>query len=83
MDGHDVIYRLRYSQILKTAKTQTVDGLSFRLLSFSFMANIDALCYAIRIHQRPLQIKYALALVFLSVCIGLYARVYFQEEERR
>ncbi len=62
-------------QIMKTAKSKTVDGLSFLLLFISFIANIIALWYATLIHQRPLQIKYVLGLVFLSICMALYIRV--------
>lgn len=52
-----------------------MDGLSFWLLFISFVANIVALCYATMIKQAPLQIKYSLALVFLSVCLYLYIKV--------
>ncbi len=66
-------------QIMKTHRTGTIDGLSFRLLFISFIANIVALCYATLIKQRPLQIKYILAMVFLSGCIYMYLKVYFQK----
>ncbi len=62
-------------QIIKTIRTKTVDGLSFFLLFISFIANIIAFWYASLIGQRPLQIKYALGLVFLTICIVLYLRV--------
>lgn len=62
-------------QIIKTVKSKTVDGLSFFLLFISFIANIIALWYATLIKQRPLQIKYVLGLVFLTICIVLYLRV--------
>ena len=68
-------------QIIKTYKTKTVDGLSFRLLFISFIANIVALNYAILIKQPPLQIKYALALIFLGICIYLYLNVRFIKKE--
>ncbi|MBI4354542.1 MAG: PQ-loop repeat-containing protein [Candidatus Omnitrophica bacterium] len=64
-------------QMMKTYRTKTVDGLSFRLLLISFIANIVALCYATLIKQPPLQIKYTLALVLLGGCIYLYLKVYF------
>jgi len=69
-------------QIIKTYRTQTVDGLSFRLLFISFVANIVAFCYATLIGQPPLQLKYTLALVFLSVCIYLYLKVYFRRRDQ-
>ena len=62
-------------QIIKTSKTQTVDGLSFWLLFISFIANIVALWYATLISQPPLQIKYIGALIFLAICIYLYWKV--------
>lgn len=63
-------------QIIKTYKTKTVEGLSFWLLAIQFMGNVVALCYATLIHQAPLQTKYILALVFLSICLAVYIRVY-------
>lgn len=62
-------------QIIKTAKTKTVEGLSFALLIIQFVANIIALWYATRLGQAPLEIKYVLGIVFLFICIGLYVRV--------
>jgi len=66
-------------QILKTYRTKTIDGLSFGLLSISFIANIVALVYATLIKQPPLQIKYILALLFLSICLYLYLKVRFRK----
>lgn len=63
-------------QILKTYRTRTVEGLSFRLLFISFVANIVALCYATLIGQPPLQVKYILALLLLSVCLYFYLKIY-------
>ncbi len=67
-------------QILKTYRTKTVEGLSFRLLLISFVANIIAFCYATLINQKPLQVKYSLALLFLAVCLYLYLRVYWAQK---
>lgn len=64
-------------QMIKTYRTKTIDGLSFRLLFISFIANIIALWYATLIKQPPLQIKYILALVFLAGCIYMYLKIYF------
>lgn len=66
-------------QIIKTYRSNTVDGLSLGLLLVSFLANIVALCYATLIKQAPLQIKYCLAMIFLSICIYLYFKVYFEK----
>ena len=68
-------------QILKTIKTRTIDGLSFRLLLISFIANIIAFAYATRIQQPPLQIKYVLSLLFLSICLYLYLKVFFSRKK--
>lgn len=67
-------------QMVKTYRTKTVEGLSFRLLLISFVANIVALCYATLINQPPLQIKYILAMIFLGGCIYLYLQVYFKKK---
>ena len=65
-------------QMIKTYKTKSIEGLSFRLLFISFVANIVAFCYATLIKQPPLQIKYTLAMIFLSGCMYLYLKVYFK-----
>ncbi|MBI4432077.1 MAG: PQ-loop repeat-containing protein [Candidatus Omnitrophica bacterium] len=70
-----------WPQIMKTIKTKTVAGLSFRLLLISFIGNIIALWYALLIDQRPLQVKYVLALIFLAACIAMYLRVYFKVDK--
>src|SRR3989338_1206049 len=62
-------------QIIKTAKTKTVEGLSFLLLFIQFIANIIALWYATLINQSPLVVKYILGLLFLAICITLYIKV--------
>ncbi|MFC1570655.1 PQ-loop repeat-containing protein, partial [Candidatus Omnitrophota bacterium] len=67
-------------QMLKTYRTKTVDGLSFRLLFISFLANIIAFWYATLIKQPPLQIKYIIALVFLAGCIYLYLKIYIKQK---
>ncbi|MFA5336872.1 MAG: PQ-loop repeat-containing protein [Candidatus Omnitrophota bacterium] len=68
-------------QMIKTYKTKTIDGLSFRLLFISFIANIIALCYATLIKQEPLQIKYILAIFFVGGCIYLYLKIHFSKKE--
>ena len=70
-------------QIIKTFKTESVDGLSFRLLGISFIANIIALWYATLITQPPLQIKYILALIFLAICIAMYLKVFLKQRKKR
>jgi uncharacterized protein with PQ loop repeat len=63
-------------QMIKTRRTKSIEGLSFRLLFISFLANIIALCYATLIAQPPLQVKYLLALVFLAGCLYFYLKIY-------
>ncbi len=62
-------------QIIKTYQAKSVEGLSFWLLFLQFIGNIIALWYATLIAQAPLQLKYVLALVFLTVCLLLYISV--------
>ena len=66
-------------QIVKTYRTKVIDGLSFRLLFISFVANIIALIYATLIKQPPLQVKYVLSMVFLGACLWLYLNIYFSK----
>jgi len=56
-------------QIFKTIRTKTLDGVSVALFVISFIANIVALAYATLIEQRPLQIKYSVALVIIGVLL--------------
>ncbi len=70
-------------QIMKTYRTKTIDGVSFRLFGISFIANIVALCYATLIGQSPLQIKYVLALIFLAVCIAMYLRIFLRQGKKK
>ena len=70
-------------QIIKTYKTKTVEGVSFRLFGISFIANIIALWYASLIAQPPLQIKYILALIFLAICIAMYLKVFLSQRKRK
>ena len=69
-------------QIIKTLKTQTTAGLSFWLLGISWIANVDALGYATLIHQRPLQVKYTLALIFLSATIWIYIKTHRKNQRK-
>lgn len=71
-----ILFTVAYiPQFLKTYKTRNVDGLSIQLLLLPFIGNIIALIYASLIKQPPLQVKYILALLFLSPCIYIYYKV--------
>jgi MtN3 and saliva related transmembrane protein len=61
-------------QIMKTIRSRTVDGLSVWLFRIQLLANCVALSYATLIGQRPLQIKYTLALILLGVVLVILAR---------
>ena len=77
-----VLFTICYiPQIIKTYKTKTIEGLSFRLLFISFIANIIAFWYATLIKQSPLQVKYAFATLLLICCIYLYLRIYFKHSK--
>jgi uncharacterized protein with PQ loop repeat len=69
-------------QMIKTYRAGTIEGLSFRLLLISFIANMIALWYAALIKQPPLQIKYILAMIFVGGCIYLYLKVYFKKHKK-
>lgn len=62
-------------QILRTIKTRSVDDVSLWMFITGFIANIDALCYATMIHQKPLQIKYSIALVAIGVYLFFYFKI--------
>lgn len=70
-------------QIMKTLKTQTIDGVSLSLFIIMFIANIIALWYAFLIDQRPLQIKYSLALIFVATVIFLYIRIVLNTKSKQ
>lgn len=63
-------------QIVKTIRSKTLGGLSVTLFVIQIIANIDALAYATLINQRPLQIKYTLALIMLSMVLFAIYRIY-------
>lgn len=74
------IFSLMYvPQLYKTWKTKKIDDVSLPMFVMGFLGNIVALCYATLIHQRPLQIKYIIALI----AIGFYLAVYFKIRGRR
>jgi len=75
-----VVFSLMYiPQIIKTIKVQSVKDISLPMFLMGFVANIIALIYSILIHQSPLQIKYAIALVVLAIYIGVWWKIYSKE----
>jgi uncharacterized protein with PQ loop repeat len=60
------------SQILKTIRTKTTDGLSAMLFVANLVGNIVALIYATMILQPPLQIKYLIGIVVSAVGVVIY-----------
>ncbi|MCR4328845.1 MAG: PQ-loop repeat-containing protein [Patescibacteria group bacterium] len=79
-----VLFSICYiPQMIKTHQTKTVEGLSFLLLFISLIANIVALIYALLIHQNPLQIKYGLALIFLTATMVVYVKIWRTESKTK
>lgn len=60
-------------QIIKTARTKTVEGVSSPLFIINLIANVIALVYALLINQGPLVIKYTVALILTAAYLVLYA----------
>jgi uncharacterized protein with PQ loop repeat len=69
-------------QIIKTYRSETIEGLSFLLLFISFIANIVALAYATMIAQPPLQVKYFLAITLLAATLVLYVKTWYSQKAR-
>lgn len=58
-------------QIIKTLKSQTVEGVSLSLFIAYLIGNLFAICYAFMIWQPPLILKYSLAIIttiFYIIC---------------
>lgn len=61
-------------QIITTLKQKTTKGLSLWMINIMIVANVVALNYATLIKQPALQVKYALALVFLIICFFTFIK---------
>lgn len=59
-------------QIVKTAKTRVVTGVSGWEFIINLVANVVALCYALLISQGPLVFKYITALLLTALYLILY-----------
>ena len=59
-------------QIIKTIKSKDTSGVSLLLFIIFLIANIIALVYAIMIYQRPLIIKYIIAIISTIIYIGIF-----------
>ncbi|MBM2816852.1 MAG: hypothetical protein HW421_3614 [Ignavibacteria bacterium] len=66
-------------QIIKTLKTKSVDNVSLALFIMFLIGNIIAICYAYLIEQKPLIIKYLLA---IGTTI-FYLVVYFKTKYKK
>lgn len=62
-------------QIWKTIKTKSVTDVSLPMFITGFIANIIAFCYATMINQKPLQIKYTIALLAITVYLVVYFKI--------
>lgn len=61
-------------QVVKTLRTKTIDGVSIALFGIQLMANIVALAYALRLNQMPLEVKYILGIIFVSLTLIVCSR---------
>ena len=78
-----VMFSLMYiPQIIKTMKTQSIKDISLPMFLVGFSANIVALIYSILIHQPPLEIKYAVALVVLAIYIFIWWKIFSKESKQ-
>ena len=67
-------------QMIKTIKTKDTRGVSLLLFIIFLIANTVALVYAILISQKPLIIKYVIAIITTVVYIILYW-VYYRRKK--
>lgn len=70
-------------QIYKTFKSKSINDVSLSMFSINFFANIVALIYALKIGQKPLQIKYILALFFIVIYLYFYFSVLIKNHLRK
>jgi len=68
-------------QMIKTVKSKDTKGVSLWLFIIFLIANSIALVYASLIHQKPLIIKYVLAIITTVTYIILFV-VYSQRKKR-
>lgn len=59
-------------QIVKTIRSKDTKGVSLLLFIIYLVANIIALIYALLIHQKPLVIKYIIAIDTTLVYIAIF-----------
>lgn len=62
-------------QIIKTWRTQTVEGVSLALFVLYLISNVIALAYALLIDEAPLIIKYVIAIATSVLYLWLYWRI--------
>ena len=67
-------------QMIKTIKTKDTRGVSLLLFIIFLIANTIALAYAILISQKPLIIKYVIAIITTVIYIILYW-VYYRRKK--
>lgn len=62
-------------QVYQTLKSKSIVDVSAPMFIIGFVANIVALTYATMIQQRPLQIKYIIALVVIGIYLVIYYKI--------
>jgi uncharacterized protein with PQ loop repeat len=62
-------------QIHKTIKLGSVKDVSLTMFLMNFIANVIALTYALLIDQKPLVIKYVIALVVIALYLVIYFKI--------
>jgi len=61
-------------QMIKTIRTKDVKGISLPFFTIYLIANIDALFYALLIHQNPLLIKYSFGIITTIIYLIIYLK---------
>lgn len=62
-------------QIVRTARTKAITGISLSMFAINLMANCVALTYALKISQPPLITKYILGIAATTLYLTIYWRV--------
>lgn len=70
-------------QMIKTIRSKDTNGVSLFLFIIFLIANIIALTYAILISQKPLIIKYAIAIVTTVAYIGIFLYYFTKNKKKR
>lgn len=71
-----ILFSIMYiPQVLQTLKSKSIVDVSAPMFIIGFIANLVALTYATMINQRPLQIKYIIALIVIGIYLIIYYKI--------